>query len=117
MINYIVRWVLLALSLLLVAWIVPGIQVNGFFAALIAALVIGIVNVLIRPILLAITLPINVLTLGLFTFVVNALLLWLVGAIVPGFLVAGFVPALLGSVLLSILSVIINWASGELQPA
>lgn len=117
MLNTIVRWVLLALALILVAWIVPGINIAGFFAALIAAIVIGIVNVLIRPILLAITLPINILTLGIFTFVVNALLLWLVGAIVPGFEVAGFIPALLGSILLSILSVIINWASGELQPA
>ncbi|MDD3014139.1 MAG: phage holin family protein [Candidatus Gastranaerophilales bacterium] len=117
MIKYIVRLILLALSLLLVAWIVPGIRMSGFTAAIIAAFVIGIVNVLIRPVLLFITLPINILTLGLFTFIVNALLLWLVGAVVPGFQVMGFIPALLGSILLSILSVLINWASGELQPA
>jgi len=115
MLNYIVRWVLLALALILVAWIVPGISIAGFIAALIAAVVIGIVNVLIRPLLVAITLPINILTLGLFSFVINALLLWLVGAIVPGFHVAGFVSALIGSILLSIFSVIINWASGEVR--
>jgi len=117
MINLAIRWILLALSLILVAWIVPGIAINGFFAALLAALVIGIVNILIRPIVVALTLPINLLTLGLFTFVINALLLMLVAAIVPGFTVAGFGAALIGSILLSILSVVINRASEVLQHA
>ena len=117
MLNAIIRWVLLALAVMLVAFIVPGIQVAGFLAALIAALIIGIVNLFIRPIVMALTLPINLLTLGLFTFIINALLLWLVGIITPGFTVAGFVPALLGSLLLSILSVLINWTSGRVAHA
>ncbi|OGI00261.1 MAG: hypothetical protein A2104_01765 [Candidatus Melainabacteria bacterium GWF2_32_7] len=117
MLNAIIRWVLLALAVMLVAFIVPGIQVGGFLAALIAALVIGIINLFIRPIVMALTLPINLLTLGLFTFVINALLLWFVGAITPGFTVEGFVPALLGSLLLSILSVLINWTSAQVQHA
>lgn len=117
MLNAIIRWVLLALAVMLVAFIVPGIQVAGFLAALIAALIIGIVNLFIRPIVMALTLPINLLTLGLFTFIVNAFLLWLVGVITPGFTVAGFIPALLGSLLLSIFSVLINWTSGRVAHA
>lgn len=117
MLNLALRWVLLALSLIFVAWIVPGISIGGFLSALFAALIIGIVNVLIRPIVLALTLPINLLTLGLFTFIINAVLLMLVAVIVPGFTVAGFIAALIGSILLSILSVIINRTSEMLQQA
>lgn len=106
--NLILRWVFFALALLFVAWIVPGISIQGFFTALVAALVIGIVNAVVRPIISFFTLPINVLTLGLFSFVINALMLMLAAFIVPGFTVAGFGAALLGSLLLTILSVIIN---------
>lgn len=106
--NLILRWVFFALALLFVAWIVPGISIHGFFTALIAALVIGIVNAVIRPVIAFFTLPINVLTLGLFSFIINALMLMLAAFIVPGFTVAGFGAALLGSLLLTILSVIIN---------
>lgn len=113
MLNNIIRLVLLALALLLVAWMIPGITINGFIAALVAAVVIGMVNFFIRPLVMILTIPINILTLGLFTFVVNALLFWLVGAVVPGFEVAGFLPALFGSIFLSFLSMMINWASKE----
>lgn len=108
LINLILRWILLALALLAVASIVPGITIKGFGTALIVALVIGLINVFIRPIIEILTLPINILTLGLFTFVINALLLWLAAAIVNGFEIAGFIAALLGSILLSIFSLIIN---------
>lgn len=117
MLNAIIRWILLALAIMLVAFIIPGINVAGFWAALIAALVIGLINLFIRPIIMALALPINLLTLGLFTFVINALLLMLAGYLVPGFNVNGFIPALLGSILLSILSVLINWTSGQFQHA
>lgn len=116
MLNMVVRWILLALALMLVAYIVPGIHVASFLSALVAALVIGVVNLFIRPLVLALTLPINLLTLGLFTFVINALLLMLVAFIVPGFSIAGFGAALIGSILLSILSVLINWTYHKLQP-
>lgn len=108
LVNLILRWILLALALLAVAAIVPGITITGFGTALIVALVIGLINIFIRPIVEILTLPINILTLGLFTFIINALLLWLTAAIVNGFDIAGFFAALLGSILLSIFSLIIN---------
>lgn len=104
----IIRWILLALTLLFTAWLLPGIHLAGFWPALWAALVIGIINVFIRPILMIITIPINILTLGLFTFILNALLLLLVARIVPGFVIDGFLSALLGSIIISIVSVFIN---------
>lgn len=113
MLNMVIRWVLFALALLLIAWLVPGIQVAGFVPALIAALVIGLINIFVRPILGALTLPINIATLGIFSFILNALLLWLSAAIVPGFNIDGFLPALIGSILLTILSVIINSTTGK----
>lgn len=108
MLELIIRWIFFALALLFVAWVVPGISLAGFFPALWAALVIGIVNIVIRPVLFLLTLPINILTLGLFTFVLNGLLFWFVGNIVPGFMVSGFWAAFFGSILLSIISISIN---------
>lgn len=108
MINMLVRWVLSALALLFVAWIVPGISFSGFMAAFWAALVMGLVNIFIKPILMVLTLPINLLTLGLFTLIINALMFLLVAKLVPGFMVIGFLAALLGSIVLSILSMLIN---------
>ncbi len=98
MIRFLVRWVLSALALILIAYLVPGIHVT-FVAALIAALVMGIINALIRPLLVILTLPITVITLGLFLLVVNAALFGLAALLVPDFKVDGFVPALIGSVL------------------
>lgn len=108
MFDILIKWVLLALSLLFVAWIVPGISFAGFMAALWSALLIGIINIFIRPILLFLTLPLNLLTLGLFTFIINAFLFWVVSHIVPGFMVADFMAALLGSILLSVISLFLN---------
>lgn len=116
MLNTVLRWVLLAIALLIVAWIVPGITITGFWPALVAALVIGLVNVFIRPLVMFLTLPINILTLGLFTFIINALLFMLVAAIVPGFVVTSFLSALIGSILLSILSVAVNWTTRTAEP-
>lgn len=108
MIELIIRWILFALALIITAKIIPGISLGGFVPALWAALAMGIVNIFIRPILLILTLPINLLTLGLFTFVINALMFLLVSKIVPGFTVSGFLAAFLGSLVLSILSIFIN---------
>ena len=108
MFAMIIRWVLLALALLFVAWLVPGISFAGFSAALWAAFVMGLVNVFIRPVFFLLTLPINFLTLGLFTFIINALMFLFVAKLVPGFNVTGFVAALLGSLVLSIISTFIN---------
>jgi len=103
------RWLLNALGLLILPYIVSGIQVRGVWAALLAALVLGLVNALIRPFLLLVFLPLNLLTLGLFTLVINALLLWLVAALVPGFHVAGFLAALAGALVLTLVSGLTSW--------
>ena len=97
-------WIINALALLLVAYLLTGIHVNGFGSALIAALVLGLINTLIRPILVILTLPVTLLTLGLFIFVINALLFLFVGNLLAGFQVASFGAALLGSILYSVIS-------------
>jgi putative membrane protein len=97
-------WVINALALLLVAYLLKGIHVNGFGSALIAALVLGLVNTLIRPILVILTLPVTLLTLGLVIFIINALLFLFVGNLLAGFQVASFGAALLGSILYSVIS-------------
>ena len=107
--SIIIRWFINALALMLVSYLYPGVQVAGMFEALIAALVLGLVNALIRPILVLLTLPVTVLTLGLFIFVINAFLFWFVAEIVKGFMVSGFMGALIGSVLFSIITIISSW--------
>lgn len=108
--SLLLRLVLNALAVILVSYIVPGVQVNGFFTAFITAFVIGLINAIIRPILLVLSLPINILTLGLFTFVINALMFWLASALVPGFQVAGFGAALIGALVFWLIS----WATNAL---
>jgi putative membrane protein len=104
----ILRWLLNALGLILVSKMLAGFQVDDLWAALIAAAILGLVNVLIRPILLILTLPVNILTLGLFTFVVNALMLLLVARIVQGFSIASFGTAILGALLLWVISMVLD---------
>ncbi len=103
------RWVINALALLLVANIVPGFGVASLYSALIAAFVLGLVNALVRPLLFILTLPITILTLGLFTFVLNALMILLVSTIVKGFIVEGFISAFLAALLLWVISLATNW--------
>lgn len=98
------RWLVNALALLAAAYLVPGIVVESIYIALIAALLLGLVNAFLRPVLFILTLPITILTLGLFTFVLNALLFWFVASFVDGFEVDGFLAALVGSLLVSIVS-------------
>lgn len=92
------------LAVLISSYVIPGVQVDGFFAGLVAAVILGVVNTFIRPIISILTLPINIVTLGLFSFVISALMVMLTGAIVPGFTVTGFVPALLFAIVLSLVS-------------
>lgn len=108
MITLVAHWVLNALALFIVSRILPGIYVSDFGTALIAALVIGLVNALVKPILVFLTLPITIVTLGLFLLVLNALMLLIAGSITPGFRVDGFVTALIGSILLSVVSTILH---------
>lgn len=102
--GLLLRWLILTLAILIAAYLFPGIQVSGFGSALFAALVLGILNAIFRPILLILTLPINVLTLGLFTFVINAILLMMTSGVIGGLQVAGFGSALLGSLIISVVS-------------
>ena len=108
MIKIFTRLVITAFALVLVAEFVPGIAVDSASTALIAALILGILNALIRPILVILTLPITVVTLGLFIFVINALIFWVAASFLNGFTVSGFLPALIGSFIVSIISSLLN---------
>jgi putative membrane protein len=107
--RMIVNWLLSALALLIVTYIVPGFQVTGILAALIAAVVIGLFNATIGLFLKVITFPLTVLTLGIFWFVVNAIVLKLASAFVPGFTIIGFWPAFLGAIVLALINMVIRW--------
>jgi putative membrane protein len=109
MLNTILRWVVNAVLLMLIPYIVPGIEMKNFGTALVAALVLAFVNALIKPILILLTLPINLLTLGLFILVINALMFWLVSAIVKGFYISGFWPAFFAALVFSIFSLVLNY--------
>jgi putative membrane protein len=110
--RFLLVWALNALALLIVAYLFPGVQVQDWKAAAVAALVLGLVNMLVKPVLVLLTLPITVVTLGLFLLVINALLFWGVASVVPGFQVSGFWAALLGAVLYSL----ITWALSAILP-
>jgi putative membrane protein len=108
-VRLLLHWVLSAVAVWIVAHVVPGISVSGPVAALIAALVIGLINATLGLLLKILTFPLTLLTLGLFWFVINALMLELAAAFVRGFEVRGFVPALIGAVMLSLVSSVLQW--------
>jgi putative membrane protein len=103
-------WLINAVALMAVAYLLPGIAVESFLTALIAALILGLVNAVIRPILILLTLPATLLTLGLFIFVINGLLFWFVGSFVSGFVVTGFLWGVIGAIVYSVVS----WALSAL---
>lgn len=105
----ILKWLALSLAIMFVGWVVPGITISSFVTALFASIAIALVNIVIKPILVLLTLPINILTLGIFILVINALLFMFVSYLVPGVEVDGFWSAFLGALLLSILSIGISW--------
>lgn len=107
--SLILRWLLNTLALAVSAWMIPGIQVEGIIPALFSALVLGVINAVIRPIVILFTLPINILTLGLFTLVINGLMLWMVSGLVSGFEVSGFWAAFFGAIVLSVISTVLSW--------
>lgn len=104
--NIFVRWIINVVALVLIARLVPGIELSGWYAAFIVALILGIINVVLKPILLFLTLPLNIITLGLFTLVINGLLFWFAASIVKGFDVGGFYTAFLGALLMSLINII-----------
>ncbi|GAB2541352.1 MULTISPECIES: phage holin family protein [unclassified Simplicispira] len=108
------KWLLSASALLLVAYLYSGVQVQSFTSALIAAFVIGLFNAVLRPVLVLLTLPVTIVTVGLFLFVINALMFWAAAGVLDGFHVSGFGAALLGSLLYSVLGIVIESALGGL---
>jgi putative membrane protein len=106
--GLLLRWLILTMAIMTAAYLFSGIHVNGFGSALFAALVLGILNAFFRPILLILTLPINVLSLGLFTFVINAVLLLMTSGVIGGLVVDGFGSALFGSLIISLVSLLLS---------
>jgi len=106
--KILINLVLSAVAVFIASYILPGVHVASFTSALIAAVVLGVINAVLKPILLILTLPINILTLGLFTFVLNAVLIMVAAAIVPGFSVDGFIWALVLSVVLTIINSVLH---------
>ena len=110
MLKLIAKWLLSASALLFVAYIYGGVQVRGFGSAMLAALVIGLLNIVVRPVLVVLTLPVTMLTLGLFLFVINALVFWAAAAVLQGLVVQGFLAALVGSLLYTAIGIVIDSA-------
>jgi len=106
--GLLVRWLVLTVAIVFSSYLISGIQVSGFFSALFAAAILGILNVFFRPILIILTLPINILTLGLFTFVINALILKMASGVISGFEVHGFWSAVFGALVISAFNWILN---------
>jgi putative membrane protein len=106
MFNLLADWILSALALLLVAHIVPGFEVGSFGAALVAAVVVGLVNATLGLLLKVLTFPLTIFTLGIFWFVINAFMLKIAASVVPGFMIQGFLPAFLGAIVLSLINII-----------
>ena len=115
--GFLIRLIVNAIALIAVAYIVPGVHVSGYVGAIVAALILGIVNAVLRPILFFISLPLEILTLGLFTLVINALLFWLVGVLNIGLTVNGFWPAFWGALVMTIVSWILSMLPGSSDEA
>ena len=103
-----IRWLTTTAAIVAAAYLLDGIHVSGFFSAVFAAAVLGILNAFLRPIALLLTLPINILSLGLFTFIINALMLKMASGLIPGFNIYGFWTAIFGSLLISVISWLLN---------
>jgi putative membrane protein len=116
MIRLLVVWLINAIALIAVAYLIPSIQVSSFGAALVAALVLGLINAVVRPVLVLLTLPATIVTLGLFIFVLNGLLFWMVGAWLEGFEVGGFWSGVFGSIVFSLVSWLLSALVMPRQP-
>ena len=106
--GILIRWLVLTAAIIVASYLLEGIQVKGFLSAFFAAAILGILNAFFRPILIILTLPINILTLGLFTFIINALLLKMASGVISGFDVRGFWAAVFGSIIISVVSWALN---------
>ena len=115
MLNLLLDWILSAVAIFLVAYVVPGFEISGFAAALLAALVVGLVNATLGLVLKILTFPITIVTLGIFWIVINALMLMLAASFVPGFSIQGFLPAFIGAIVLSLLNLVLRKIKRELR--
>ncbi|MBE7705343.1 MAG: phage holin family protein [Cyanobacteria bacterium SIG29] len=106
--NFIIKWILLALLIMVIAWFIPGITITGFVAAMIVVAIMGIVNLFIRPLVEFVSLPLNIITLGIFSLIVNALLFLLIARFSPGFAIDGFWSGFWGALILSIFAPLID---------
>ena len=109
--DTLLNWLTSGLVVLAIAYIIPGVNIDSFFIALAAALVLGLINAFIKPVIFILTLPINILTLGIFTLVINALMVMLTATIVPGFEVVGFWSSLLFAIILSLTNIVLRHIS------
>ena len=117
MVKLLVKWSLSAVALMFLTYLLPGIMVKSFGSALLAAAVIALLNSIVRPILIVLTLPVTVVTLGLFLLVINALMFWLAGSMLSGFEVSSFWWALAGAIVYSLLSMVVDMAMQQLFPS
>ena len=106
--GLLIRWLILTVAIISASYLLEGIHISGFFSAFFAAAILGILNALFRPVLLLLTLPINILTFGLFTFIINALMLKMASGVIPGFEVHGFWTAVFGALIISVVSWLLN---------
>lgn len=113
--KLLLRWVISACALLLATRVVPGFEVENFYYALVAAFVLGLLNAIVRPVLILLTLPVTLVTLGLFTFVINGVLVWFMSTFIEGVDVTGFVPALAVAIILWAIGTVTNWMLKEIE--
>ncbi len=114
--SYILHWVLASMAIMLTAYVVPGFKINSFLAALLAALVIGFVNMFIWPVLALLTFPLTILTFGLFLLIVNGIAIKIAAALTPGFSIEGFGPAIIGSIVLTLIGWLVRFVVFGSQP-
>ena len=106
--GLLIRWLILTVAIIIASYLLEGIHIEGFFSAFFAAAILGILNTMLRPILIILTLPINILTFGFFTFIINALMLKLASGVIPGFEVHGFWTAVFGALIIGLVSWLLN---------
>jgi putative membrane protein len=106
--GLLIRWLILTVAIISASYLLEGIHISGFFSAFLAAAILGVLNALFRPVLIILTLPINILTFGLFTFIINALMLKMASSVIPGFEVQGFWTAVFGALIISFVSWLLN---------
>lgn len=111
------RWILSTLVLILVAYLTPGVSFASFWSVMVAVLVLGLLNAMIRPVIIALTLPINILTLGLFTFVINGAIFWLASTMVKGFEITNFTAAVVAALIYSLIVALISLGQAPAKPA